>query len=112
RRIHLVTGAIQNPDAGLPDVMRGEETEIIGHLAAGGTDGLFVLPGTHSKWARTQGGRLTGFHSCMTGEVFALLRRDSILGRLASDGPPSPDAFARGVMAGRAPGALLARVFS
>ncbi len=50
--VHFVTGAIQNPHDGRPDVMRGEETEIIGHLAAGGGDGLFVLPGTHSKWAR------------------------------------------------------------
>lgn len=113
RRVHFVTGAVRNPDNGLPDVMRGEETEIIGHLAASGADeGLFVLPGTHSKWARVEGGRLTGFDTCMTGEVFAILRDHSILGRLINDGPPSPDAFLRGLQAGRDKGALLTRVFS
>ncbi|RMC37562.1 2-dehydro-3-deoxygalactonokinase [Paracoccus alkanivorans] len=113
RRVHFVTGAVRNPGHGLPDVMRGEETEIIGHLAASGADeGLFVLPGTHSKWARVEGGRLTGFDTCMTGEVFAILRDHSILGRLINDGPSSPDAFLRGLQAGRDKGALLTRVFS
>lgn len=112
-RVHFVTGAVRNPDHGLPDVMRGEETEIIGHLAASGAGaGLFVLPGTHSKWARVEGGRLTGFDTCMTGEVFAILRDHSILGRLIDDGPFSPDAFRRGLEAGRGEGALLARIFS
>lgn len=112
RRIWFVTGALGDPPGGTPDVMRGEETEIVGHLAAGGGDGLYLLPGTHSKWAQVAGGRVTAFRSCMTGEVFALLRDQSILGRLAVPGTPSADAFARGLAAGQAPGALLARVFS
>lgn len=112
RLVHFVTGAAQNADEGLPDVMRGEETEITGHLAAGGGDGLFVLPGTHTKWARVTGGRLTHFQTCMTGEVFAVLRDHSILGRLIVDGDAAPDAFLRGVQTGRAGGALLARAFS
>lgn len=111
-RIHFVTGAARNPEKGLPDVMRGEETEIIGHLAAGGGDGLFVLPGTHSKWARAEGGLLTGFDTYMTGEIFAALREHTILGRLAADGPARPDAFRRGLRAGAGAGSLLARAFS
>ena len=63
---------------GAPDVMRGEETQILG---AGG-DGVFVLPGTHSKWARVEGGRIVDFATFMTGEVFAVLKTHSVLGRM------------------------------
>ena len=110
--IHFVTGAVSDPDGPAPDVMRGEETEIIGHLSGGGGDGLFVLPGTHSKWARAEGGALTGFRTVMTGEVFGALRDHTILGRLIQPGPGSEDAFRRGVEAGRQDGALLGRIFS
>ncbi len=108
RRIHFITGAA----TAAPDVMRGEETEIIGHLAAGGRDGVFVLPGTHSKWVRTAAGKVVDFHTCMTGEVYALLRGHSILGRLAAEAPFAPEAFRRGVEASGYEGALLSRVFS
>lgn len=115
--VHFVTGAVSDPDGPAPDVMRGEETEIIGHLAGGGGDGLFVLPGTHSKWAWTRGGALTAFRTVMTGEVFAALRDHTILGRLIRPGPGRPepggdDAFRRGVRAGQQDGALLGRIFS
>ncbi|WP_347137982.1 2-dehydro-3-deoxygalactonokinase [Paracoccus sp. SSK6] len=110
--IHFVTGAVSDPDGPAPDVMRGEETEIIGHLAGGGTGGLFVLPGTHSKWARAEGGSLVGFRTVMTGEVFAALRDHTILGRLIQPGPGSEEAFRQGVEAGRQDGALLGRIFS
>ena len=67
--------------------MRGEETQILGVLAASGRgDGLFVLPGTHSKWARVEAGRIVGFATFMTGEVFAALKDHSLLGRLMA--PP------------------------
>lgn len=113
RAVHFVTGAVRNPDDGLPDVMRGEETEIIGHLAvAGATEGVFILPGTHSKWARVSEGQLIGFETCMTGEIFDILRRHSILGRLMTDAPANPGAFLRGLEAGKGQGALLARIFS
>jgi 2-dehydro-3-deoxygalactonokinase len=75
---------------GVPDVMRGEEVQVMGALALlDRTDGLFVLPGTHSKWARVEAGRITGFATFMTGEVYALLRQHSILARTlpADDGP-------------------------
>lgn len=113
RRVSFVTGAVRNPDCGLPDIMRGEETEIIGHLADSEvTDGMFVLPGTHSKWARVEDRRLMSFNTCMTGEVFAILREHSILGRLIRDSPFNADAFMRGLESGRADGALLSRIFS
>lgn len=115
RTIHFVTGAARNPAEGLPDVIRGEETELVGHLAAAGSnDGFFVMPGTHSKWARAEGGKLTHFETAMTGEIFAVLSAHSILGRLMPEvRADSPEAFHRGVNVSRTdPGSILSRLFS
>jgi 2-dehydro-3-deoxygalactonokinase len=84
---------------GAPDVIRGEEVQVFGALRrAGVASGLFVLPGTHSKWAVVEDGRVVGFRTFMTGEVYGLMRRHSILGRLMPDAEPEPDlaAFDRG----------------
>jgi 2-dehydro-3-deoxygalactonokinase len=114
-RIHLVPGLVTENDA-MPDVMRGEETQIFGALAlSGASDGLFLLPGTHSKWAEVAGGRIVSFRTFMTGEVFGALKEHTILGRLMREGAPDADAFARGVREGAAlgsPGALLNRLFA
>ena len=64
------------------DVMRGEETQLFGALHLLGpqaSDGCYVLPGTHSKWVRLQGGRITELRTYMTGELFALLRQHGTL---------------------------------
>jgi 2-dehydro-3-deoxygalactonokinase len=64
------------------DVMRGEETELIGLIAAmdlGGKDAIFIFPGTHSKHMFVRDGRLMDFKTYMTGEVFNLMTRYSIL---------------------------------
>jgi 2-dehydro-3-deoxygalactonokinase len=98
-RIGIVPG-LSCEEAGVPDVMRGEETQILGALdLLDDSDGLFVLPGTHSKWARVARGRIETFSTFMTGEFYALLRRQSILARTLpeSDGPLDVDAFRRGV---------------
>ena len=72
---------------GMPDVMRGEETQVFGALEISKrTDGLFLLPGTHSKWVRVIGGRIGSFRTFMTGEVFGALKEHTILGRLMRDG--------------------------
>ena len=66
----------------IPDVMRGEEVQVFGALQSLGLkDALMVLPGTHSKWVQVRDGRVASFQTCMTGEVFALLRQHSILTR-------------------------------
>lgn len=115
RTIHFVTGVARNPSEGLPDVIRGEETELVGHLAATGTgDGFFVMPGTHSKWARAEGGRLVHFETVMTGEIYAILSRHSILGRLMPETRTErPEAFRRGIEVSRgSTSSILSRLFS
>ena len=113
-RIALVPGLSCEP-GGVPDVMRGEEVQIFGALSLLALrDGVFVLPGTHSKWAEVRGAAVQSFRTCMTGEVYALLRQHSILARTlpADDGPLDQDAFLRGVRHARAAGSLLAAAFS
>ncbi|MEP0566014.1 MAG: 2-dehydro-3-deoxygalactonokinase, partial [Paracoccaceae bacterium] len=58
--VHFVTGAATEHKGG-PDVMRGEETQIVGVAALGLTDGLFVMPGTHSKWVNLEGSGIANF---------------------------------------------------
>jgi 2-dehydro-3-deoxygalactonokinase len=87
-----------------PNVMRGEETQIVGALERHpelASHSLVVLPGTHSKWVHINGGKVSTFTTYMTGELFAVLREHSILGRFAGTTDPSVeiDAFARGVRA-------------
>jgi 2-dehydro-3-deoxygalactonokinase len=113
--VALVPG-LATENAGMPDVMRGEETQIFGALALSGqSDGLFLLPGTHSKWAEVRAGRIVSFRTFMTGEVFGALKDHTILARLMRDGMADAEAFARGVREGAAlnsAGALLNRVFA
>ncbi len=63
-------------DGARADVMRGEEIQLLGAIAAGlvPRDGLLCQPGTHCKWARVAGGVVVDFTTAMTGELFALLR--------------------------------------
>jgi 2-dehydro-3-deoxygalactonokinase len=114
-RILVVPGLSAVDPHGAPDVMRGEETQIFGALSASGKqDGLFVLPGTHSKWARVEAGRVTSFATYMTGEVFAVLKNHSILRRLMAEGEQLGAGFDAGVVAAarlELPGDLLHAIF-
>ncbi len=79
-RTGIVPGVAQERrDA--PGVMRGEEVQIIGALALGDLprDALVCLPGTHAKWVRLEDGRIEGFATWMTGELYALIRDHSVL---------------------------------
>jgi 2-dehydro-3-deoxygalactonokinase len=93
---------------GIFDVMRGEETLILG---SGLADGAVILPGTHSKWARVKSGRIVSFRTFMTGEFYALLSQHSIL-RLLGREPPDHGGFAKGLAAARRPGGLTHQAFS
>ena len=75
--VQIIPGIAQSDPA---DVMRGEETQIAGLLARHPAfEGTVCLPGTHCKWAKVGDGRVLGFMTCMTGELFALLERQSVL---------------------------------
>ena len=93
---------------GVPDVMRGEEIQLIGALRLmQQSSGLLVLPGTHSKWVTAQDNAITGFKTFMTGELFALLAQHSILGKtLDSSAPLDELAFTQGLERARSPDAL------
>ncbi len=96
--IHFITGASYENENGVPDIMRGEETQIIGEVEASDNE-IFLLPGTHSKWAITQDEKIIGFTSFMTGEVYAVLKEHTILGALMKEcSSLNDDAFLKGVL--------------
>jgi 2-dehydro-3-deoxygalactonokinase len=107
-RAAIVPGLSSRDDAGLPDVMRGEETKLMG---SGLRDGIVVMPGTHSKWAQMSAGRIAGFTSYMTGDVFGAVKDHTMAGKLA-EAPPDEAGFARGLSTARAPGGLTHKLFS
>jgi 2-dehydro-3-deoxygalactonokinase len=120
--LHIVPGVLER--GALPNVMRGEETQILGamvsdprltHDARDAKGALVGLPGTHAKWAQVLGGRIERFTTFMTGEMFAALRDHTILGRtMQTPARPDLDAFLRGVdvARGAAGAGLLATIFS
>ena len=115
RQIWIVPGVLCAGEH--PDVMRGEETQIAGalalrpELAAGAR---LVLPGTHSKWARIAAGGIESFTTYLTGELFAVLKNHSILGRLTDPAPGhgGDAAFLRGVDAARGADGIAPLLFS
>ncbi|SLN55320.1 2-keto-3-deoxy-galactonokinase [Roseivivax jejudonensis] len=93
--VRILPGMSQSRPA---DVMRGEETQIAGVLAARpGYDGVICLPGTHTKWAEVSAGEVVSFRTFMTGELFALLSERSILRHTLSDGDWDAPAFTEAV---------------
>jgi 2-dehydro-3-deoxygalactonokinase len=114
-RIALVPG-LSCELAHAPDVMRGEEVQILGVMQLHGlSDAQLVLPGTHSKWVTVRDHRIETFHTCMTGEVYALMRQHSILGRtlpaLSSDETLDEEHFDQGVHLSLQGGSLLHHLF-
>ena len=100
--LHIVPGVLQRGE--LPNVMRGEETQIFGALsedanaADSGKRALIGLPGTHAKWAFVFKGRIERFYTFMTGETYGALRDHTILGRtMVTPDRPDTEAFLHGV---------------
>lgn len=112
RTLIFAPGLTYADGSGVHDVMRGEEVQILGLLAAGGGEGVHCLPGTHSKWAWTAGGRIERFSTVMTGEVYAALCNHTILGRLMGARTHQADAFAQGATRARAGGYILHDIFA
>lgn len=105
--VRILPGVAVWRDGCLEDVMRGEETQLLG--LADGFDRV-VAPGTHSKWARLEQGRITDFRTHMTGEMFAALSSSSSF----AGGVAGTDdaAFEAGVLAGLEDGPLGETLFS
>lgn len=97
-----------------PDVMRGEEVQILGAVEAGlvPPDALICHPGTHNKWVTVDNGRVTRFRTVMTGEMFSLLKSHSILSDLLTDDMAVDDAFCDGVRRGLEGDVITAELFS
>ncbi|MEM7250016.1 MAG: 2-dehydro-3-deoxygalactonokinase [Pseudomonadota bacterium] len=114
--LHIVPGLTTGADEQFPDVMRGEEVQVLGTRALGAVESVFVLPGTHSKWVRVRGDTVDTFTTFMTGEVYGALREHTILGRMMTGGNSlETEAFDDGLAASRVaggPGDLLSRMFS
>lgn len=93
-------------DPGAEDVMRGEETQLLGlSVLNPGFAGLVCMPGTHAKWARLDGAMLTGFSTAMTGELFEALGAHTVLKHsLAGEtmGPATEEGVSVGLAAGLA----------
>jgi 2-dehydro-3-deoxygalactonokinase len=102
RRVHLAPGLSYEDEAGQPDVIRGEEVEILGIADSGGR--LIVLPGSHSKWAVVDRGSVKSFRTFVTGELFSAIRDHTIAGAFARAGTLKPPggAFEVGVKRGAA----------
>jgi len=88
RPVAIVPGVMVRAADRDGDVMRGEETQMVGLIGRqSGFDGLAILPGTHSKWATIAGGAIADFQTYLTGELFDLLARHSFLRHtVAADG--------------------------
>ncbi len=116
-RARIAPGLRCQDEAGVADVMRGEEVQILGTLEQLGTgEHIVCLPGTHSKWALVRAQSIVSFSTYMTGEVFAVLKQHSILGRtMRHDGTGSEEfdraAFADGVARSADAGGLLHHLF-
>jgi 2-dehydro-3-deoxygalactonokinase len=83
---------------GRADVMRGEEVQLVGAIADGDVppDALVCHPGTHNKWVVVEGERIAAFRTVMTGELYSLLKKHSILADLLKADALPDDAFRRG----------------
>jgi len=111
--VRILPGIAQ-AQADRPDVMRGEETQLLGVIEPDFT-GLCCIPGTHSKWVRVENGSVAEFSTYMTGELFATLAQHSILAHAVEAGAsPAPDSppFREGLSRALAePTALSASLF-
>jgi 2-dehydro-3-deoxygalactonokinase len=113
----IVPGLIGADDGGVPEVMRGEETEIFGLKSEGGEgelqgDTQLCLPGTHTKWVRIKSGKIAAFSTSMTGDLYKAIREGTILRTCTQQQEPADgDAFLRGVARSKQEGELAHHLF-
>jgi 2-dehydro-3-deoxygalactonokinase len=111
-KVRLVPGVIGPDAAGVPELMRGEETAAMGMLDACAGAGLVCFPGTHSKWIQLADRKIVTFTTCMTGEIYGALRKCTILERtMTNNAHVDETAFHEGVSRSADPGGLLHHLF-
>jgi 2-dehydro-3-deoxygalactonokinase len=101
RDIRILPGIAQR-DRDAPDVMRGEETQLLGALGDdAASEALVCMPGTHSKWAEVKNGTVARFATFMTGELFSAISRETILSHAiaGAEAAEDLDAFQDAVIA-------------
>nr|WP_202416570.1 2-dehydro-3-deoxygalactonokinase [Duganella qianjiadongensis] len=79
------------------DVMRGEETQLLGAVALGHRDGWLVLPGTHSKWVLLRDGVMQSISTYMTGELFAMLSAGGTLSAMMKGDAADAEGYTAGL---------------
>jgi 2-dehydro-3-deoxygalactonokinase len=110
--VWLVPGVMGPDAAGVPELLRGEETAAMGLLDAWGEEGLVCFPGTHSKWIQLSDRKIVSFTTSMTGEIYSAVRKCTILGRMmTSNAAIDQTAFYEGVARSADPGGLLHHLF-
>jgi 2-dehydro-3-deoxygalactonokinase len=109
---YLLPGAKTPSSNGTSDVMRGEEIQIFGGISRLGLkNGVFCLPGTHSKWVRVRAGQIVDFATFMTGDLFQALAYTILACDAAA--APDPEAFKLGLQTSvQADCGLLHQLFS
>lgn len=107
----LVPGLSTRGADGIHDVLRGEETQMLGVAEEG--HAWLITPGTHSKWAEIRDGEIVRFHTYMTGELFSLLGSHSVLKRsLDVEGAFDAGVFDQGATRALEGGALTRLAFA
>jgi 2-dehydro-3-deoxygalactonokinase len=109
--IAIVPGVSLVTDGELVDVMRGEETQVMG-LSDLANDAVIVTPGTHSKWIQCSEGSIVSFRSFLTGDLFSAIRAETLIGHEMGDAGSDPQAFEAGVRRALEDSALTAILFS
>jgi 2-dehydro-3-deoxygalactonokinase len=111
--VWIVPGLRGTDSHGLPDVIRGEEVQALALAMDAISPAIVIVPGTHSKWIEVQPGRISRFHTYMTGDLYRAVLVNTIIATLKTGEASSPNAFAEGVERGAAePAQLMHALFS
>lgn len=107
----IVPGLMGADECGIPEVLRGEETELFGCTNDASGHVNLCLPGTHTKWVRMDGPRIVAFETCMTGDLYKAILEGTILRSYAKPEQIDHDAFLLGVERAKQAGALSHHLF-
>ena len=110
-QVNLIPGVMQQEPA---DIMRGEETQISGFLKTNPSfDGMVCLPGTHAKWVKVGEGKIERFTTFMTGELFGVISKNTLISHSFKEDGWHQSSFEKGLRSGfESPSLIAAELFS